>query len=228
MASKVEINNLINEAITNYPMAKVDHSNVVTLWFRMFHAIPIEMLIVALAKHMTESEFFPSVASIFKFIDVTYDEHEGWEQAEMYASDMRCYNDPGMGLSVSPQISRVRTPTDPVVIETLKFVTWKDIAFSSSQNLPFVRKDFIGRYKQVAKELNVKRRGQLIAGNINVLNAVGGVSDAERRRREIIEGGQPKEILASQTATEVPDVYDDVVDAKILSGAKIVDANEIL
>ncbi len=237
MAAKSEIIKLLREIAVNYPSAKTRQDVAASLWYRMFHAVPIEILIMATTKHMTESEFFPSIASVFKFIDIAYNANAAWDAAYDFALAKKEHNNPGIGLSSVPTQVVINEPQDDLVKETLLHVTWESIAYSSEKNLPFVRKEFIEKYNETANRYNVARRGRIIRGDAAALEVQPNLpqtslESVRSRVKEIMAQGTASELNSPENATEgvseEMNVYSEEVDVNILNGSKIVSANEIL
>lgn len=224
MASKVELRNLLEEVAANYSVKK-DFNLLTGLWHKMFNAVPIELVIVAVTKHMTESEYFPSVADVWKFLDINYDEQYAWDVAHNYSMEMKSYTNVGAGLSVRQNQSAPTLVDDEVIKSTLDVISWQAIAYAEPRNLPFVRKEFLEVFDEQAKKQNVQRRAAIIEGDSSQLALKPAYDAAQAKRDAILRGGSPKELEEPQIEAE--DVYSEENDLDILDGKKITSANDI-
>ena len=224
MATEVELKELLTEVASNYSVKK-NFDVLVPLWYRMFRAVPLELLIVAVTKHMTESKYFPSVADVWEFLDIKHDAQWAWDEAERYAMEMKSYTNVGAGLSVRQNQDQPKPPEDEVIREALAIISWQAIAFAEPRNLPFVRKEFLEVFDEQAKKANVQRRAAIMEGDTAQLALKPAYMDAQAKRRAILEGGTPRELDPPQIDTE--DVYSEELDKEILDGAKIVSANDV-
>lgn len=231
MASKQEIRVLLEELMANYPFSKIDLAIATNLWYKNFQHIPAAQLTVACTVHMSESEFFPSVASIFKRFDQDQDPDVAWWDAVHYSAQMKSFHGVTAGLAIAPTSDPEPIPPSPLVAEVMEQIKWSDIAYADERSLTFIRKDFIKIFEHCVERANLRRRGAIIQGDRRALAEIAGPTpDVEERRRQILAQGAPKAITAGTEASS--DLSEDSElspeeELDILDGRVIVSAEDI-
>lgn len=245
MASKVTMKFLINELLMTFPGAKQDKDEMLQLWTKFFSHVPDEVLEESVDNYLMDSEFFPTISDIFAGFDsedVTAE--EAWNDAVHYAHAMASYHGVTAGLAMAPTQDPEPQPPSEVVAEVMKSIRWNQIAYSSENNLPFIRKEFMAIYEDAIKKIRKERRQAIRTGDPKVIASLGKAQQTkdsfpenwadmtpdEKRRYILTQGASAACTEPSSDVSEHSGELSELTKEEeddILDGRRIVDATEV-